>query len=87
MNREKREQFVKDALVEMFRCAGRDVTYEDIKQLAKNDPNWYHNNTWTKEQEAEFKEWWMSNLKMSRVKKENEFAWFNLMFGFRRTDH
>ena len=81
------EKFVKDALVEMFRCAGKEVTYEEILQIAKDDEQWYSNNIWTADQEEEFKKWWMKNLKWSKARKEKEFGWFILMYGFRRVDY
>ena len=66
-----------------------------------DEEQWFHNNTWTKDQEQAFKEWLFSYLdesiknrrqlmtvpKKTKKNYENFWSWFNLMYGLRREDY
>ena len=58
-------------------------TINDIK----DDPEWYHTNTFTPEQFEVFKAYAIPLLKktfkFNKSKAESTFAWFNLQFGLR----
>lgn len=73
---------------EMFRIAGHDVTYDDIKDR-KDD--WFHQWTMTTVQNEEWIEWGkkyiQKNLKMYAKQAEKEMAWINLMWGLKLSDY
>jgi hypothetical protein len=48
----KQERFVTRALTRMFEVIGRTYTPEAV-----GHPEWFHESSWTREQEAEFQEW------------------------------
>ena len=63
--------------------------------------DWYHKHTWNKEQEQEFKEWFLDFVKLKKNnigvvqfprklgKKDSEefFGYFNFMYGWTREDY
>ena len=51
---EKIDKFVVNAINEMFRIAGHEVTYDDIKD---RKDNWFHDWTMTMDQNAEWQRW------------------------------
>jgi hypothetical protein len=48
----KQQKFVTKALTKMFEIVGRTYTPEAV-----GHPDWFYENSWTGEQEAEFREW------------------------------
>lgn len=81
----KEEKLTKDNLVnhminKQLEYVGK--TIEDVK----DDPNWYTNNTLTKEQHAEWKEYCLKLMKKHLVRKHRldyEFGMFDLMYGLK----
>jgi hypothetical protein len=84
---EKIDKSIVDLINEMFRIAGHEVTYEDIKDR-KDD--WYTQWTMTVSQNDEWKEWGKAylakNLKMNLKYSEKEMAWISLMWGLKFSD-
>lgn len=81
---EKEKQAVIDLINEMFRIAGHDVTYEDIKDR-KDD--WYTDWTMTEAQYDEWKLWGkkylMKHLRRYAKPAEREMAMIGLMWGLK----
>lgn len=82
--KEKEEQAVIDMINEMFKIAGHDVTYDDVKDR-KDD--WF--NDWTIS-EAQYKEWqtWgkkylQTKLRMYAKMAEREMSMIGLMWGLK----
>lgn len=84
---EKIEKMVVDMINEMFRIAGHEVTYDDIKDR-KDD--WYHQWTMTTAQNEEWIKWGkkyiQKNLNMYAKQAEKEMTWINLMWGLKLSD-
>lgn len=81
---EKIDKFVVDAINEMFRIAGHEVTYDDIKDR-KDD--WFHQWTMTEDQYHAWQLWGkkylMKNLSMYAKRAETEMQWVGLMWGLK----
>ena len=81
---EKQQKAVVDIINEMFRIAGHDVTYDDIKD--RKDA-WYTDWTMTEEQFEEWKRWGkkylQKNLKAYARMAEREMAMIGLMWGLK----
>jgi hypothetical protein len=81
---EKLDQAVIDLINEMFRIAGHEVTYEDIKD---RKDNWFHDWVMTEVQYDEWKLWGkkylQKNLKMNAKQAEKEMIWVGLMWGLK----
>jgi Lon protease-like protein len=84
---EKIDKFVIDAINEMFRIAGHEVTYDDIKD---RKDNWFHDWTMTMDQNAEWQRWGkkylQKNLNMYAKRAEKEMQWASLMWGLKYSD-
>ena len=84
---EKIDKSIIDLINEMFRIAGHEVTYEDIKDR-KDD--WYTQWTMTLAQKDEWKAWGktylIKNLKLSSKYAEREMAMVSLMWGLKFND-
>jgi hypothetical protein len=84
---EKIDKFVIDAINEMFRIAGHEVTYDDIKD---RKDNWFHDWTMTMDQNAEWQRWGkkylQKNLNMYAKRAEKEMQWVSLMWGLKYSD-
>ena len=84
---EKMNIFVVDTINKMFEIAGHDVTYEDIKD--RKDA-WYTDWTMTTEQNDEWKEWGISEIrKRFRYNKkwaQKEMGMIALMWGLKFSD-
>lgn len=77
-------------------CEFAKINFDDVDF----NENWYHENTWTSEQEKGFKEWildfmyhnfgarkeLMSVKSKSKKNIEKWWHWWNLMYGFRIKD-
>jgi hypothetical protein len=81
---QKIEQSVIDLINEMFKIAGHDVTYDDIKDR-KDD--WFNEWTMTEAQYDEWKDWgkkyFMKKLNMYAKSAEKEMNWAGLMWGLK----
>ena len=84
---EKIDKFVVNAINEMFRIAGHEVTYDDIKD---RKDNWFHDWTMTMDQNAEWQRWGkkylQKNLNMYAKRAEKEMQWASLMWGLKYSD-
>ena len=84
---EKIDKSIIDLINEMFRIAGHEVTYEDIK--GRKD-NWYTQWTMTMAQNDEWQAWGKKylakNLKLNSKYAEREMAMVSLMWGLKFND-
>jgi len=83
----KEEKVITELINEMFRIAGHDVRYEDIKD--RKDA-WYTDWTMTMEQYEQWKKWGTEYIRKAlRLKKlaaENTMSWFALNYGLKFSD-
>jgi hypothetical protein len=81
---QKQEQAVVDLLNEMFKIAGHNVTYDDIKD---RKDNWFNEYTMTEEQHEEWMEWGkkylMKKLNIYAERARKEMGWTSLMWGLK----
>jgi hypothetical protein len=79
----KFDKFLKKALNKMF----VDVGFEQFDGEFVEQENWYTKKTWTTEQEAQFKKWFITEvkkeLKFNTKMAEKEYSWFNLKWGWK----
>jgi hypothetical protein len=79
---QKLEKAVVDLINEMFKIAGHQVTYDDIKD---RKDNWFQEWTMTEQQYDEWIKWGkkylMKNLKMYAKQAEKEMTWVGLQWG------
>jgi hypothetical protein len=84
---EKIDKFVVDIINEMFRIAGHEVTYDDVKD---RKDNWFHDWTMTIAQNEEWQRWGkkylQKNLNMYAKRAEKEMQWVSLMWGLKFSD-
>ena len=82
-NKEKTQKFITKALNKMFRMVGFKDGFDE-KFVNLNPDNWYQLKQWTKENEYEFEQFFIENirkdLKMSKKSAKHEFLWFNLNY-------
>lgn len=87
MRTTKEDIIVADLINEMFRIAGHDVTYEDIKG---REDAWYTNWTMTMEQYEQWKLWGTDyikkNLRIKKIAAKKQMAWFALNYGLKFSD-
>jgi hypothetical protein len=87
MKTTKEENVLEELINEMFRIAGHDVTYDDIKL---REDSWYTDWTMTIEQHEQWMEWGAEYLRKSlRLRKEaakKQMAWFALNYGLKFSD-
>ena len=85
--KEKLDKSIIDLINEMFRIAGHEVTYEDVKDR-KDD--WYTQWTMTMAQNDEWQAWGktylIKNLKLTSKYAEREMAMVSLMWGLKFND-
>jgi hypothetical protein len=81
---EKIDQSIVDLINEMFKIAGHEITYDDIKD---RKDNWFSEYTMTEEQNEEWVKWgkkyFQKKLNMYARQAEKEMIWVNLMWGLR----
>jgi hypothetical protein len=81
---EKIDQAIVDLINEMFKIAGHDVTYDDIKDR-KDD--WFQQWTMTEAQHDEWMKWGKKYIKkklsMLAYRAEKEMGWISLMWGLK----
>ena len=87
MKETKQEKAVQDLINEMFRIAGHEVTYDDIK--AREDA-WYTDWTMTVAQHDEWIKWGTDyikkNLRLRKIAAEKTMSWFALNYGLKFSD-
>lgn len=85
---EKWDQAVVDIINEMFKIAGHEVIYDDIKDR-KDD--WFNEWTMTEEQYEVWKKWGkqylMKKLNLYAKQAEKEMSWVGLMWGLKFENH
>ncbi len=85
--KQKEEKAVIDLINEMFKIAGHNVTYDDIKD---RKDNWFQQWTMTGEQDEEWKEWGqkylMKHLRLPARTAEREMNMIRLMWGLKLED-
>ena len=78
----------------MFKRAGLDYTWAEIKQYADADPKWYLSKTWTVAEENSFRRWLTNHFMHDKAFKiyrkstrkklaEREVRYFLFMYGWR----
>ena len=84
---DKKQQVAQTLINEMFKIAGHNVTFEDIK--GRQD-NWYQQWTITVEQNDRWVEWGKSyikkELRLPKKLAEREMQWFALGYGLKLAD-
>ena len=84
---QKQDKMLVDLINEMFRIAGHDVTYDDVKDR-KDD--WFQQWTMTMDQNAEWQRWGKKYLQkylnMYAKQAEKEMQWISLMWGLKLSD-
>lgn len=75
--------FLDKAFDKLFQAVGFN---EWDKEFTKRN-DWYLQKTWTKEQSAEYKKWFLTeikkDLKLKKNQAEKEWAYFDLMWGWK----
>jgi hypothetical protein len=83
----KEEKVLEGLINEMFRIAGHDVKYTDIKG---REDAWYIDWTMTMEQYEQWKLWGTEyikkNLRMKKIAAKKQMAWFALNYGLKFSD-
>ena len=81
---DKKDKVVVDMINEMFRIAGHDVTYDDIKD---RKDNWYQQWTMTEAQYDEWKSWGekylRKKIRMTAIGAQREMSFIGLMWGLK----
>ena len=84
---EKTDQAVVDLINEMFKIAGHDGTYDDVKDR-KDD--WFNEWTMTTVQQEEWQKWgkkyFMKKFNMLATRAEKEMNWASLMWSLKLSD-
>lgn len=84
---DKENKAVKDLINEMFRIAGHDVTFNEIKD---RKDQWYLDWTMTIEQNEQWKKWGTDYIRKAfRLRKdraEKQMGWFALNYGLKFSD-
>lgn len=87
MKTTKDEKIVEELINEMFRIAGHDVRYEDIKD--RKDA-WYTDWTMTMEQYEQWAKWGAEYirkaLRLKKLASEKTMSWFALNYGLKFSD-
>lgn len=84
---QKLEKAGADLINEMFRIAGHEVTFDDIKG---REDAWFQQWTMTVAQNEEWKAWGkkylQKELRMRAALAQKEMLWFGLMYGLKFSD-
>ena len=84
MRKNKNDVIVETMINKMFKIAGHQVTFEDIK--GRTD-NWYQQWTMTEEQNKKWRDWGVKYLKKQKglyeYYAEREMAMFDLNYGLK----
>ena len=80
------EDFIEKAFNKLFQSVGLEKW---DKEFTKQD-NWYTLKTWTKAESEKFKQWFIQeikkDLKYTSRAAEKEWAWFDLMWGWKEAN-
>ena len=83
----KEEKVLVGLINEMFRIAGHDVKFEDIKD---REDAWYTDWTMTVKQYEQWKKWGVEyirkTLKKRKLAAEKTMSWFALNYGLKFSD-
>jgi len=81
---QKEEKAVVDLINKMFKIAGHEVTYDDVKD---RKDNWFNQWTMTESQSDEWMEWgkkyFMKTFRLPAKYAEREMQWVHLMWGLK----
>jgi hypothetical protein len=87
MKSQKTDKFLEKAIDKMFQAVGFenwDRTFTD------NNADWYSQRTWTSAQVAEYKKWFITEIKkdlrVNKTQAEKEWSWFFLMWGWKEQE-
>jgi len=84
---QKKEKALIDLINEMFRIAGHEVTFDDIKD---RKDNWFQQYTMTVAQNTEWQAWGKKHLQKElrapAKMAEREMMWISLQFGLSFSD-
>ena len=84
---QKREKALADLINEMFRIAGHELTFDDIKD---RKDNWFQQYTMTVAQNEEWQAWGkkylQKELRSPAKMAEREMMWFSLQYGLKFSD-
>lgn len=84
---EKEQQMVVDMINEMFKIAGHDVTFDDVKD---RKDNWFQQWTMTMDQYEEWKNWGkrylMKKFRYPARYAERQMGMIGLMWGLKFSD-
>lgn len=79
-------QFLDKAFNKLFQSVG----FESWDKEFSKRQDWYLQKTWTKEQSDEFKRWFTEeikkDLKLKKHQAEKEWAYFDLMWGWKESN-
>ncbi len=87
----KEEKFFEDAINEMMKIAGHNVTYDDLPKGEIPDEEaenpWYTYYTMTQDQNDEFRKWFIQKsrkvFKVTKKKAQADHSWFSLSYGLK----
>jgi len=89
MNKQKltTTEFLDKAFDKLFQSVG----FEKWDKEFSEKPDWYLQKTWSSEQSKEFKKWFLTeikkDLKFKKERAEKEWAYFDLMWGWKEQVH
>lgn len=89
----KTEYITEFALIEMFRRVGLDMPDVEtiIKWAEERGPDWFWTETWTEEEQEDFRSWLYKflarNTRWSARMRQKECAWFMLMWGWKTKEN
>lgn len=79
----KVDTFMMEALDEMFKRVG----FEGFDKEFTNQEDWYTQKSWSMDEFSDYKKWFVNRFakvfRSSKKAGEKEFAWFNLMYGWK----
>lgn len=82
----KVDKFISEALDEMFKRVG----FDGFDREFTNQDGWYCKKSWSTEEFNDYKKWFLNKFakafRTSKKMGEREFAWFNLMWGWKVND-
>ena len=83
MKSKKIDNFINQSLIKMFQMVG----FDSFDKTFVKQKDWYSLKTWTEAEEEEFKKYFVSEAKKklgwSKSTAEKEYAYFNLMWGWK----
>lgn len=78
------EQFYRDALQIIYGEHFGENAFDRIVEYAKENPQWYDDYEWDTDDEASFKQWFITEFskrfKLSKKMAKIDYSWFFLMY-------